>query len=259
MWRGTFFGIRRLSSMPLAKICKVNIRKFPLNVTNFSVFQCNTKSLALPKISTNQIIISKPILEDDIFILSKNLTYSSQKEDEKLPEDELKKAQILFCDYSERFFFSNLQEEIFHPDILLENKISNKIIRGISAYKSYLNGVKLYGHFRYVTVNSQVISSHINYEEQSVTIQIRFSGLGYLETAILFIPKKLWKPGNYEKESRPWFEAVSVYYLNKQGQVVRHVLDDKNIDQDRVVKNPIDRLREKILQRAPIPAPSLYK
>ena len=150
-----------------------------------------------------------------------------------------------------------LDQERFHPNITLDNRISGNTVQGFKYYNAYLGFVKLYGLCRFVTVSSRVCQTYINEEEQSITIHFRFFGLGFIETALKFFPKQLYRRENVLKEQRIWLEAVSTYYLDNDGLIIKHVVDDKDIDHDRVVTNPFERLKEKLAKhiKAPTPVP----
>ena len=150
-----------------------------------------------------------------------------------------------------------LEQERFHPNIILENRISGNVSQGLTNYTSYLGLVRLYGLCRFVSVSSRVTSTFINVEEQSVTVHFRFFGLGYIEWVLKLLPKQLYKKENALKEQRIWLEAISTYYLDNDGRIIKHVVDDKDIDHDRVVTNPFERLKEKLAKhiKAPTPVP----
>ena len=117
--------------------------------------------------------------------------------------------------------------------------------------------IKILYTFRYAICDSEVIGSTINIEEQSIKIRFKFMGLGYLETILKFLPKKLWISENMVKESRSFFEADSTYYVDSGGKITKHVVDDKDIDHDKVVNNPLDRVREKLAKLAKAPKPAI--
>ena len=58
------------------------------------------------------------------------------------------------------------------------------------------------------------------------------------------------------KEQRIWLEAVSTYYLDGDGKIVRHIVDDKDIDHDRVMTSPFERLKERLAKHIKTPAPA---
>ena len=67
---------------------------------------------------------------------------------------------------------------------------------------------------------------------------------------------------NIDREARIWFDAISTFYLNPKGKIIRHVVDNKDIDHERTVKRPIDEIKEKLAKlnkNTPTAAPALSK
>ena len=83
--------------------------------------------------------------------------------------------------------------QILHPEIFMENKISGTTCKGVGQYYKYLGAITVYGHLRFAYVNSTVLKSWINEQEQSVSIRFQFAGLGFLEMAIKYLPRQLYK------------------------------------------------------------------
>ena len=50
------------------------------------------------------------------------------------------------------------------------------------------------------------------------------------------------------KESSIWLEAKSTFYINKEGKVVKHILDNREVDQEKQ-KSIVDSLKEKIVKK----------
>jgi len=210
-----------------------------------------------------KVLVTRPLSQDDISIScldntqqGPSSTTNKGKEKKKPSESVLRETQAHLCDFTTNFFIVTLDQERFHPNITLDNRISGNTVQGFKYYNAYLGFVKLYGLCRFVTVSSRVCQTYINEEEQSITIHFRFFGLGFIETALKFFPKQLYKRENVIKEQRIWLEAVSTYYLDSDGQIIRHVVDDKDIDHDRVVKNPFERLKERLAKHIKTPAPA---
>ena len=182
---------------------------------------------------------------------------NSSKGNDKKPSDyQLKETQAYICDYTSNFFIMTLDQERYHQNMILDNRINGSVVQGLKYYNGYLGLVKLYGISRFVSVSSRVCNTYINEEQQSVTVHFRFFGLGFIETVLKFIPKQLYHKENALKEQRIWLEAVSTYYLDGDGKIVRHIVDDKDIDHDRVMKNPFERLKERLAKHIKTPAPA---
>ena len=72
----------------------------------------------------------------------------------------------------------------------------------------------------------------------------------------------IFSRANLDSESRIWFDAISTFYLDPQGRILRHVVDNKDTDHERTVKRPIDEIKEKLAKlnkNTPTAAPALSK
>jgi len=227
------------------------------------------RQVLLPTTSTFKIwgepktLSTKPTCQDDISIAKcldnsqLSSSSSSSKGNDKKPSDSvLKETQAYICDYTSNFFIMTLDQERYHQNMILDNRINGSVVQGLKYYNGYLGLVKLYGISRFVSVSSRVCNTYINEEQQSVTVHFRFFGLGFIETVLKFIPKQLYHKENALREQRIWLEAVSTYYLDGDGKIVRHIVDDKDIDHDRVMKNPFERLKERLAKHIKTPAPA---
>lgn len=155
---------------------------------------------------------------------------------------------------TQSFFTALPKHDMYHSLMVFEDRINNKAINGYIPYSSYLGLVKMYGHIRYGFVASQVQSSWITEEDQSVGIHFKFHGLGMVPMMIKYFPKKLFIKDNLLQESTVWVEAISTFYINNEGKICRHVIDNKRVDQDKTVKSPVDKVKEKLAKLSPSPA-----
>ena len=67
--------------------------------------------------------------------------------------------------------------------------------------------------------------------------------------AVLYFPRKLYNKKNLMKESSIWLEAKSTFFINKEGKVVKHILDNREVDQEKQ-KSIIDSLKEKLVKKS---------
>lgn len=204
------------------------------------------------------LFVPRPLVDDDIctlkFSRTDKINADSSKDNDKLPGFVLQEAQEVLCKATQEFFVGQHDHSMFHPEMVFENRVTGRVINGYVHYRSYLSLVKMYGHIRYIFVVSQVQSSWRKEEEQSVSIHFKFSGMGIVAMGIKYFPKKLYSVKNMLAESRTWLEAVSTFYIDNNGKIVRHVVDNKNVDHDRTVKSPVDRVKEKLAKMSPNPA-----
>ena len=208
--------------------------------------------------------ILKPVGEHDIEIVKCSGQSKDSNDDKRLNGDDLERHKMELCSVAANFFYvDRFPAQKLHPKkFVFENRIKDKTILGAAPYMSYVGLCKIYGHLRYVAVSSKVIYANVDEDLQTIDIRHQFLGLHYFESILKFLPKKLYKQENMAKEVRPWLEAKSTFYLDKQGLIVKHVMDDKDVDQDRIQKTPVDKIKEKLAKlkkNVPTPAPAMFK
>ena len=57
-----------------------------------------------------------------------------------------------------------------------------------------------------------------------------------------------------------WFDAISVYHVDQEGKIFRHVLDNKEEDKGEPVKSTVETIKEKVLklrEKANVASPAL--
>ena len=226
---------------------------------------------------SHQIFVAKPLHEEDIHIHTCNSNVpkdgQNSQNDDKVPPHLLKEVEEVLCSFTQGFFTHRMPFKYISPHIVLEDRIRNKTLQTAPYYNMYLNYMKMYGHMRYVVltnakliifdkpfyltktlffryafVTSSVISSHIDMERECIDIRFRFYGIGFIKMAVMYFPRKLYKRKNVMKESSIWLEAKSTFYINKEGKVVKHILDNREVDQEKQ-KSIVDSLKEKIVKK----------
>ena len=120
--------------------------------------------------------------------------------------------------------------------------------------------LRIYAHLRFVFVQLQLKSVHIQKEEGIVQVKFCCKGFGMLRMAIEYIPKKLYKKENMSREARVWMDAISTYHVDEDGKIYRHVLDNKEKDKGGPVTSTAQKIKENVLklkESARVPSPAI--
>ena len=127
-------------------------------------------------------------------------------------------------------------------------------------YVQKLGLLRIYAHVRYVFVQLQVRSVRINKEEGVIEVKFCCKGYGLLRMVIEYIPKKLYKAANMSREAPVWFNGISYYYVDEEGKIFRHVLDNKEQDKEKPLKTAVETIKDKVSklrEKGVAPSPAL--
>jgi len=197
----------------------------------------------------------------------------NEKDDEnKLSPDQLKAIQETLCDfYATKLITQNPVDlhqilcPLCHPNIVLEDRVGmvtdfmKPRIQNYNKYLNYHKFLKVTAQLRFGPLGASVVSSHLYLDDQKIDIHFRFYGLGLIETLMTYLTQmfKTGKNSEIRYYGRVWLEAKSTYYVNDKGLIVSHIVDNRDIDQDRVSDTPISRLMER-LKRLHVPRPAFH-
>ena len=109
-------------------------------------------------------------------------------------------------------------------------------------------------------VQLQVRSVRIEKEEGIIEVKFCCKGYGMLRLALEYIPKKLYKKENMAREAPVWFDAISLYHVDEEGKIFRHVLDNKEQDKEAPIKTTVENIKDKVLklrEKGVAPTPAL--
>jgi hypothetical protein len=140
----------------------------------------------------------------------------------------------------------------------------SQVVKGGAQYITQVNLLKIICHARFAFVRFGVHSFSKDEADGCITVHWQIAGLSMLRLGILFFPKKLWKKDNMVTEAKIWKEGVSRFWVDGDGKLYRHVVDDKYEDKDRLVSGAggsnLDKIKEKLEKlkptQSPVPSPA---
>jgi len=153
--------------------------------------------------------------------------------------------------------------KIYHRDIVLEDNIRGKTFVGGVEYVKQLSYFKIYMYFKYIYNRIDIQSVSIDIDDSTVTLKWTVSGLGMIKVFIFYIPKRLWRSKNMEEFSDHLASGISTYHIGNDSKVIKHVLDVREVDRDRLKAanlNTVEQIKAKVAKLKPnVPAPALFK
>lgn len=223
---------------------------------------CNFSRISL-NASTNRIITSSStyngyplnLQDSKLFITKENVTgtiktsdstsdSSSQKSSKSSPSPE--QIDFIYKKLSEalpKLFIQSMDYSIYHPDVIFEDNIRNKRTEGLYAYVQQVAMLRTIGHLKYAYVKFEVLKITKNPEDNSVKVRWSIKGISGLKVMFLFWKYRLWKIKDLFDKTENWYDGFSTFYINCDGQIVKHVADKMMPDGDTVTQSkpsPLD-------------------
>lgn len=175
-------------------------------------------------------------------------------------EDVLEKVAANLAQDMSAIFVRQPNYGLYRPDLVLEDRINGRVVEGSARYISQMNLLRIYCHLRFVYVRFRVTSLRVVPAEGTVHMKWQVQGLGALQLCLNYLPKKLYQRKNMEEFSPVKMAGVSVYHVDRDGKVFRHVIDNKEQDQGNQEQDlPVNKIMEKIhkLRRSSDPNPAI--
>jgi len=188
------------------------------------------------------------------------------EKNDKLSEFELRRmANLIAEDVVHLSLKPQPNYDLYHPDIVFEDRIRNKTFVGRPYYANQISLFKIVMHAKNAYWRIAVQSVAVDEEESSIDIKWSLGRIGFLRIFIYYIPKKLWRIKNMEEfaKEKGVTGGVSTYVLDKDSKVIKHILDLKEVDKDKAKAGDdrIQQLKNKMakLKKEAVPQPALYK
>ncbi|XP_022203710.2 uncharacterized protein LOC111060353 [Nilaparvata lugens] len=185
--------------------------------------------------------------------LSSRLNMSSQQEmpnskpstpyrDSKPSIDQLENIQQVLSKDLPYIFVRPMDYNIYDSNLIFENNYRGVRLVGLSNYVTSISLMKLGSHLKFAYVKFEIINITKHPEEGSVKLRWRIRGLSGLKVFLLFWRIKVWKLKDTIKDHETWYDGFSVFYVNGEGKIYKHVLDKMQPDDDKeelVHKTPL--------------------
>jgi len=114
--------------------------------------------------------------------------------------------------------------ELYHKEIVLEDRIRGKTFNGIVLYLKNLHLLKIVANIKFVYCRPKLNITKLP-DSNSIRVDWRMVGLTASRVCIRFFPDKLWNRNNMDAAAVVWHEGQSTFQLDQTGKIIRHVVD----------------------------------
>jgi len=162
--------------------------------------------------------------------ISNELLFSSTgKEVEKYPEgkpswEKLQHICVRLADTWPKFFVMKMDYTIFRDDVILEDRIYNRYIRGGHEYRTHFGALASAGRIMYPQIEMHVLSLTPIIEDATVRMRWRVYYMNILDFVLMLVQFQKFTP-EYLKTKGRMVDGYSIYYADSNGAVYRHVID----------------------------------
>ncbi|CAH1176238.1 unnamed protein product [Phaedon cochleariae] len=129
-------------------------------------------------------------------------------------------------------FIQPLDYTIYHPDVIFEDHIRNIRTVGLYSYVKQVALLRTVGHFKFAYVKFEILKITKHPEDSTIKIRWQIKGISALKVMITFWKYKLWDYQEMFKKSHSWYDGFSTFYVNSEGQIIKHVADKMMPDTD---------------------------
>ncbi|XP_018562599.1 uncharacterized protein C6orf136 homolog isoform X2 [Anoplophora glabripennis] len=136
-----------------------------------------------------------------------------------------------------KIFIQPLDYSIYHPDVVFEDHIRNIRTEGLYSYVKQVALLRTVGHLRFAYVKFEILKITQHPEDSTVKVRWRIRGVSGLRVMLLFWKFRLWNFRQMvDDKSENWYDGFSTFYVNSEGQIVKHVADKMMPDSDSVTE-----------------------
>ncbi|XP_019875156.1 uncharacterized protein C6orf136 homolog isoform X2 [Aethina tumida] len=131
-----------------------------------------------------------------------------------------------------KLFIQPMDYSIYHPEVVFEDHIRGISTTGLYNYVKQVALLRTVGHLKFAYVKFEIIKITMHPEDSTVKIRWRIRGISALKVMFQFWRFKLWKYREMFEQCDSWYDGFSTFYVNADGQVVKHVADKMMPDSD---------------------------
>ncbi|XP_056638148.1 uncharacterized protein LOC130446102 [Diorhabda sublineata] len=164
--------------------------------------------------------------------------YSNQSQDDnpnKPSGEKLSKVFNILAESLPNLFIQPLDYTIYHPDIIFEDNIRNIRTVGLYNYVKQVALLRTVGHLKFAYVKFEILKITKHPEDSSVKVRWQIRGISALKVMMTFWRYKLWDIKELFDKTESWYDGFSIFYVNSEGQIIKHVADKMMPDSDRLV------------------------
>ncbi|XP_060523560.1 uncharacterized protein C6orf136 homolog [Cylas formicarius] len=162
-----------------------------------------------------------------------NLFGTSSQEGKPQPE-KLRHVHDVLANDLPNLFNKTFDFTIYHKDIVFEDNIRHIRTKGLYNYAKQVAFLRTVGHFKFAYVNFDILKITQHPEEGTIKVRWRIKGVSALYVMLKFWKVKVWRSKEIIEKSENWYDGFSVFYVNSDGVIFKHVAEKMMPDDDRL-------------------------
>lgn len=161
----------------------------------------------------------------------------------RLPsDDELETVYRKLSEQLPRFFVETLDYNLYTKDIVFEDRIRGRVVKGINDYMLNLSFLRIKGHLSYSSIGFKILKITKHEEEAAVKVRWQIRGIPGWRVFLTF-----WRYLPFSRNNQPMssdvYDGFSTFFVNSEGKIYRHVADKMMPDDDKLLrKSPLDKI-----------------
>lgn len=195
---------------------ELSINDIHVHYTSLSPINKNLKKEAVP----NEFLVSEKVQNKGL-------------PNEKPPPEKLDYIYRSLAESLPKLFIQPMDYSIYHPEIVFENNIRGTRTVGLYPYVKQIALLRTIGHLKYAYVKLEILKITQHSEDSSVKVRWRIRGISGLKVMFLFWKYRLWNFKEMFDKTESWYDGFSTFYVNGEGQIIKHVADKMMPDSDR--------------------------
>ncbi|KAI1294212.1 Uncharacterized protein HDE_06105 [Halotydeus destructor] len=152
--------------------------------------------------------------------------YAAEEPAEKGPTPgQLEEVYLKLSEQLPAIFVAPMDYRIYSPDIIFEDNVRNVRTRGIQAYVMNMSTMKILSHVKYSHIRMNVLKITQHSDDFTVRVRWRVVGVPGLFSLKFLKSRAFRKPSDDDKDRTDWIDGFSVFYLNHDGKIGKHVAE----------------------------------
>ncbi|XP_022643670.1 uncharacterized protein C6orf136 homolog [Varroa destructor] len=154
---------------------------------------------------------------------------------DRASEEQLLRMEEALKETIPKFFVSAHDFSLYTYGVVFEDNIRNVRTTGLPAYMRQLSMVRLLAHVRYAHVKMNILKVYSDPVEAAVKVRWRVDALSGLRIVILLWKFNILKYRDFLNKKSDFTDGFSIFYVNSDGKIWKHVVDKMVPDEDRAV------------------------
>lgn len=207
---------------------------------DFKTNECGLSKITLTKrISDNTLFSSK--MKSILYSEASPNVQDIDKKEYKLPEERLQPAFKQLQIDLPLLFVGHMDYSIYTQDLIFINNIKGTSFTGIQQYKYQIALLKIISHIRFAYIKCNILKITMHPEDSTIKVRWRIEGVSGTNIFLSFWKINVFNLRESIQNKAKWYDGFSIFYVNNDGKIFKHVVDKLMPDQDQQkVKTPVE-------------------